>query len=228
MYFNICIYVYIHVHVHINVHKRTCSDCVAAMHGDVKNTCGMYTPACTSAQDTCLVQRSPQKCTYTCTSTPVQKCSNALDMQPFCPILQLELWPRNRRIPQQPMAQPQLLRHTGSDHLIICLGAGPIQFVHRLHSPMAATEIILHRIVFPPCLRAYRKKRWGGKSPVATKRRDGMLNISSRAISLIFCDFTRMCYSSATLRLLRPSTWPSPRIIVFTDYLMLLLLLRNK
>jgi len=32
-----------------------CSDCVVAMYGDVKNTCGMYTPACTGAQDTCLV-----------------------------------------------------------------------------------------------------------------------------------------------------------------------------
>jgi len=39
-------------------HERRCtpcSDCVADMYGDVKNTCGMYIPACTGAQDTCLV-----------------------------------------------------------------------------------------------------------------------------------------------------------------------------
>jgi len=39
------------------IHERMCtpcSDCVANMYGDVKNI-GMYTPACTSAQDTCLV-----------------------------------------------------------------------------------------------------------------------------------------------------------------------------
>jgi len=32
-----------------------CSDCVADMDGDIKNICKMYTPACTGAQDTCLM-----------------------------------------------------------------------------------------------------------------------------------------------------------------------------
>ena len=32
-----------------------CSDCVENMYGNVKNTCAMYTPACTGAQDSCLV-----------------------------------------------------------------------------------------------------------------------------------------------------------------------------
>jgi len=32
-----------------------CSNCVADMYCDVKNTCGMNTPACTGVQDTCLV-----------------------------------------------------------------------------------------------------------------------------------------------------------------------------
>jgi len=32
-----------------------CCDCFEDMYVDVKNTCGMYTPACTGVQDNCLV-----------------------------------------------------------------------------------------------------------------------------------------------------------------------------
>jgi len=42
----------------MRTHKRwctLCSDCVAVVFIHVKNTCGMYTPARTDAQDTCLV-----------------------------------------------------------------------------------------------------------------------------------------------------------------------------
>ena len=43
-----------HVRPKLRTHKRMCapcSDCVADMYGDVKNNCGMYTPACTGAQN---------------------------------------------------------------------------------------------------------------------------------------------------------------------------------
>jgi len=42
----------------LRTHEHMCTpciDCVAIMYGHVKNTCGMYTPACTGAQNTCLV-----------------------------------------------------------------------------------------------------------------------------------------------------------------------------
>jgi len=40
----------------LRIHERMCtpcSDCVADIHGDFRHTCGMYTPTCTGAQDTC-------------------------------------------------------------------------------------------------------------------------------------------------------------------------------
>ena len=39
----------------LRIHERMCthcSDCVANMYGDIKNTCGLYTPAYTGAQGT--------------------------------------------------------------------------------------------------------------------------------------------------------------------------------
>jgi len=42
-------------------------------------------------------------------------------------------------------------------HLIFRLGAGHIQFVYRSHLPLAAEEIILHKILFPPFSRAFHK-----------------------------------------------------------------------
>jgi len=60
----------------------TCSDCAADMYGDAHI---MYTPACTGAQDTCLVHTTltvkMHTMAYTRASTPVRQCSN-LAMQP--------------------------------------------------------------------------------------------------------------------------------------------------
>jgi len=42
----------------LRIHERMCSpcsDCVADEYGGVKDTSEIYTPACTGAQDTCLV-----------------------------------------------------------------------------------------------------------------------------------------------------------------------------
>ena len=69
-------------------HERICtpcSDCVANMFADVLSTCATYTPACTGAQDTCLVHTTltATKCTYTRASTPgpVRWCSNFYTME---------------------------------------------------------------------------------------------------------------------------------------------------
>jgi len=40
-------------------------------------------------------------------------------------------------------------------HLIVRLDAGPIQFIYRWHSPLAAAEIFLHKILFPPFSRTF-------------------------------------------------------------------------
>jgi len=59
-----------------------CCGCVADLYGGVKNTGGMYTPACTSAQDTCFVHTTlTAKMHIHPASTPVRLCSNAFAMQ---------------------------------------------------------------------------------------------------------------------------------------------------
>jgi len=65
----------------------------------------------------------------------------------------LELCPRNRQNPRKLGAAAAALPHRHD--LIICLGAGPIHFVYCSHSPLAAAEIFLHKILFPPFLRGF-------------------------------------------------------------------------
>ena len=93
----------------------TCSDRVADMYADVKNTCITYTIACTGALDTCLVHA---KINAKNAHTPVQArpCDVAATSSPcklLLPILQLELSPRYCQNPHQPMAQSQMRYHTG-------------------------------------------------------------------------------------------------------------------
>jgi len=100
----------------LRTHERMCtpcSHCVTNMYGDVNNTCGMYTSACTGAQDTCGVHTT---LTAKNVHTPAQVhlCDSAAmpsPCKPLRPILQLQLCQRNYQIPQQPMAQPQLCCH---------------------------------------------------------------------------------------------------------------------
>ena len=94
---------------------------------------------------------SPQKCTYTRASTPVRRCRNAFDMQTIV------TYHATSALPTKP---PDSTTANGTataalshrHHLIIRLDAGPIQFVYCLHLPLAAAEIILHKILFPPFL----------------------------------------------------------------------------
>jgi len=69
----------------LRTHERMCtpcSDCVTDMYGDVNNTCGMNTSACTGARSPVgYTPRSPQKCAYTRASTLVRQCSNSFAMQ---------------------------------------------------------------------------------------------------------------------------------------------------
>jgi len=136
-----------------------CSDCVAdkSLEGDVKNTCRMYKPTCTSAQDTCLVHTAvnanakmhihQRKHSHAITATP-SPC------KPLRLILQLEFCPRNRHNPRQPMAQPQKSCHKGviSDHPP---GCGPHLVCLWFALPLAAAEIRHHKILFPPFLRGF-------------------------------------------------------------------------
>ena len=98
-----------------------CSDCVADMHSNVKNTCGIYTPACTGAQDTCLVHTTltakmhihPRKHVRAAVQQPLRHANHC---SPSCKLnLNLPKKPSESSIIQsrQSMAQPQLCCHTG-------------------------------------------------------------------------------------------------------------------
>jgi len=118
----------------------------------------MYTPTCIGAQDTCLVHTTVNanaknahtpaqalSCNITATPSPC----NSLRL-----ILQLELCPRNRHNPRQPMAQPQKRCHKGiiPDHPPWC---GPHLVCLWFALPLAAAEIIHHKILFPPFLQGF-------------------------------------------------------------------------
>jgi len=87
------------------------------------------------------------------THTPAQArpCDSAATSSPckqLQPISQLELCPRNRQNPRQPMAQSQLRRHTDIIWSSVMV-RGPSSFsMVRIQS--LATEPIHHKFLFPP------------------------------------------------------------------------------
>ena len=72
--------------------STTCSDCVANMYADVKDTCTTCTLACTGAQDICLIHTklTAKKGTYTRASRPVRPCSNFFTIETIA--IYLEIW----------------------------------------------------------------------------------------------------------------------------------------
>jgi len=132
-----------------------CSDCVADMYVDLNRTCEIYTPACTGAQDTCLVYTSltakmhihPRKHARATVQQSLRH-ENACNTS--------SNWALPKKLPESTPAhgvEKVVLSHR--HHMIIRLVAGPILFVHPSHSPLAATEIILNNILFrgiPMCI----------------------------------------------------------------------------
>ena len=104
-----------------------CSDCVADMYGDVKNTCGMYTSACIGVQDNYLVHITlTAKRTHTRASTPARQCRNLFAMQTITTHSALELYPRNCQNPRRPWRSRSCVStHASSDHSPWC-GPHPV------------------------------------------------------------------------------------------------------
>jgi len=108
------------------------------------------TPACTSAQDSCLAHAAINAKNA---HTPAQArpCNGAATSSPcklLWHILQLELCPRNRQNLRQPMAQSQVHYHASiiwSSALVRAPSSLSMVRTRRL-----ATEPIRHKILFPP------------------------------------------------------------------------------
>jgi len=104
----------------LHTHKRTCapcSDCIADMYGDVKNTCGtVHTCMHWCPEHLFSAPWHHAHCKHA--DTPAQACPcNSAATPSSCKrlrlILQLETRPRNSQNPHQPIAQAQLRCHTG-------------------------------------------------------------------------------------------------------------------